>query len=61
MRRDFNNELREVIDCVAHQENVPWILIEFDADCILLEGQLDHFFHDELRLLIKWQIDEEGR
>lgn len=61
MRGDSQHQLEEVQDWAAHLEHLQSILVEFDADCAPLEGQLCRTFYDGLRPSIKLWIDEVGR
>lgn len=61
MRGDSQHQLEEVQDWAAHLEHLQSILVEFDADCAPLEGQLGRTFYDGLRPSIKLWIDEVGR
>ena len=49
MRGDSRHQLEEVQDWAAHLEHLQSILVEFDADCAPLEGQLGRTFYDGLR------------
>ena len=61
MRGDSQHQQEEVQDWAAHLEHLQSILVEFDADCAPLEGQLGRTFYDGLRPSIKLWIDEVGR
>lgn len=61
MREHSQHQLEEVQDWAAHLEHLQSILLEFDADCAPLEGQLGRIFYDGLRPSIKLWIDEVGR
>ncbi len=61
MRGDFQYQLEEVLDWAAHLEQLQSILLEFDADCAPIEGQLGRTFYDGLRPSIKLWIDEVSR
>ena len=61
MRSDSQHQLEEVQDWAAHLKHLQSILLEFDADCAPLEGQLGRTFYDGLRPSIKLWIDEVGR
>ncbi len=61
MRSDSQHQLEEVQDWAAYREHFQSILLEFDADCAPLEGQLGRTFHDGLRSSIKLWIDKVGR
>ena len=54
-------QLEEVQDWAAHLEQLQSIVLEFDADCAPIEGQLGRTFYDGLRPSIKLWIDEVGR
>ncbi len=61
MRSDSQHQLKEVQDWAAHLEHLQSILLEFDADCAPLEGQLSRTFYDGLKPSIKLWIDEVSR
>ena len=61
MRSDSQLQLEEVQDWAAHLEHLQSILLEFDADCAPLEGQLGRTFYDWLRPSIKLRVDKIGR
>ena len=61
MRSDSQHQLEEVQDWAAHLKHLQSILLEFDADCAPLEGQLGRTFYDWLRPSIKLWIDKVGR
>ncbi len=53
MRGEAQYQLKEVQDWAAHLEQLRSILLEFDADCAPIEGQLSRTFYDWLRPSIK--------
>ncbi len=60
LRGDAQYQLEEVQDWVAHLEHLQSILLEFDANNVLGEGQLGRTFYDGLRPLIKLWIANIG-
>ncbi len=61
MKGDSQYQLEEVQDCTANLEQLQSILLKFDTDCALIEGQLGFIFYDGLRPSIKLWIDKVGR
>ncbi len=58
MRSDSQLQLEGVQDLAAHLEHLQSILLEFDADCAPLEGQLRRTFYYGLRPSMKLWFDE---
>ena len=61
MGSDSQHQLEEVQDWVIQLKHLKSILLEFDAECAPLEGQLGRTFYHWLRPPIKLWIDKVGR
>ncbi len=59
-RGDAQHQLEEIQDWVAHLEHLQSILLEFDANNALREGQLGQTFYDGLKPSIKLWIANIG-
>ncbi len=60
LRGDAQHQLEEIQDWAAHLEHLQSILLEFDANNALGEGQLGRTFYDGLRPSIKLWIADVG-
>ncbi len=60
LRRDAQNQLEKVQDWAAHLEHLQFILLEFNANNALREGQLNRTFYDSLKPSIKLWIADIG-
>lgn len=58
MSEDVKYQLEEVQDWVVYLEHLQSLLLEFDANNALREGQLGYTFYDGFRPLIKLWITD---
>ena len=60
LRGDAQHQPEEIPDWAIYLKHLQSILLEFDADNVLREGQLSLTFYDGLRPLIKLWIADIG-
>ncbi len=56
LRGDAQHQLEEVQDWAAYLEHLQSILLEFDANNTLREGELGRTFYDGFKTLVKLWI-----